>query len=423
MVDGLTPTQNAVPSPADVLLLAALGGFLLAGNVEAATFIVNKTADDNGPCDPVDCALREAVLAANALPGMDTVRVPAGTYQLSIPENLDLGGDIDITDDIEIIGIPGSTTVLGTGLGGFQDRIFDMTSNLPVVVSLVGLSIAGGHADFGGGVNISGQSTVELIECHIYNNEATIDGGGVNTSLSSLTVNRTTIADNIAQRSGAGIRRNGGLGAPSNLVVRNSTISNNSADLDGGAVFSRGGVGELRIENSTLVENQAGRWGDLIMQDLSIGPQFLNSILEGDCFFIASGFPTSFGGNVGRDADFCFLDQPSDQDGVADLGILPLGDYGGPTPTHAISQFSPAVDAALLADCPPDDQRGEPRPVDGDFDGQADCDAGSFELQPVDTPGVAVPALSFPGLVAFVALLMAAAAWLLYRTRLAASIP
>ena len=393
-----------------ILLVAAFGALCLAAGAPGAVFVVTKTTDDNGPCDPADCALREAVLAANALPGMDTVQMPAGTYQLSIPENLDLGGDIDIIDDVEIIGVPGSTTVSGTGLGGFQDRIFDMTSNIPVVVSLVGLGIAGGHADFGGGVNISGQSTVELIECHIYNNEATIDGGGVNSTLSNLTVTDSTIAGNIAQRSGAGIRRNGGLGAPSTLVVRNSTISGNSADLDGGAIFSRGGVGEFRLENSTLVENQAGRWGDLIMQDLSIGPQFLNSVLEGDCFFIASGFPMSLGGNVGKDADFCFLDEPSDQDGVTDLGIPPLGDYGGPTPTHALSQDSPAVDAALLADCPSDDQRGELRPVDGDFDGQPNCDSGAFELQPVDTP-VAVPALSFPGLVAFVSLLLAAAVW------------
>ena len=392
------------------LLAATLGAVCLATGASGAVYVVTKTTDDNGLCDPADCALREAVLAANALPGLDTVQVPAGTYQLSIPENLDLGGDIDITDDIEIIGVPGNTTVVGTGLGGFQDRVVDMTSNLPVDVSLVGLSIAGGHADFGGGVNISGQSTVELIECHIYNNVATIDGGGVNTSLSSLTVTRTTIAENTAHRSGGGIRRNGGLGAASNLVVRNSTISNNSADLDGGAVFSRGGVGELRIENSTLVENQAGRWGDLVMQDLSIGPQFLNSILEGDCFFVGSQFPMSLGGNVGK-ADFCFLvDAPSDQDGVADLGILPLGDYGGPTPTHALTQASPAVDAALLANCPPHDQRGEPRPIDGDFDGQVDCDAGAFELQPVETP-VAVPVLPMPGLTAFIGLLLAAAVW------------
>jgi hypothetical protein len=134
----------------------------------------------------------------------------------------------------------------------------------------------------------------------------------------------------------------------------------------------------------------------------------LTSLLEGDCFFVGSQFPMSLGGNVGKDADFCFLDEPSDQDKVMDLGILSLGDYGGPTPTHALVQSSPAIDSALNADCPLQDQRGEPRPIDGDLDTQADCDSGAFELQSIDTP-LAVPDLSLAGVAVFIGVLMAAA--------------
>ena len=403
-----------MPTLPHLMLLATLGGFLLAGHLEAATFTVNKTTDDNGPCDPADCALREAVLAANALPGMDTVQVPAGTYQLSIPENLDLGGDIDITDDIEIVGVPGSTTVIGTGLGDFDDRVFDMFQ-VPISFLLQGINVTGGHADLGGGIRVSNNSIAELIDCRVYGNIATIDGGGIRFGVSTLTLTRTTVDGNIAQRFGGAIRRSGVGGQfPTTLIVRNSTISNNAAGQSGGAIMSSGGSGEIRIENSTLANNTADVFGSLIYQSNSIGPQFLNSVLEGDCFFVGSQFPMSLGGNVGKDADFCFLDDPSDQDGVVDLGILPLGDYGGPTPTHALSQGSPAVDAALLADCPSDDQRGEFRPVDGDFDGQPDCDSGAFELQPVETP-VAVPALSLSGLVTFIGLLLAAAVWLISR--------
>ena len=48
--------------------------FLLAGAVHAATFTVNSTADtDDGLCNATNCTLREAINAANANPGTDTI--------------------------------------------------------------------------------------------------------------------------------------------------------------------------------------------------------------------------------------------------------------------------------------------------------------------------------------------------------------
>ena len=387
-----------------------LGAAALAAAASGATFVVTTTTDDNGPCLPGDCSLREAILAANALPGMDTVEIPAGTYQLSIPENLALGGDLDITDDLELMGVPGATMVIGTGLGTPQDRVFDMTENAIAVV-ISGLEITGGNADLGGGVRISAFANVELIDCHVHGNVATQDGGGIRFAVSELTLTRTTVSDNVAERHGGGIRRSGAGGqTETSLRVSNSTISGNTAAFEGGAMYSLGDGGEIVIENSTIVDNQAGTLGSLIYQDFSIGPQFQNSILEGDCFFVSSQFPMSLGGNVGKDADFCFLDEPTDQDGVTDLGILPLGAYGGPTPTHDLVPGSPAVDSGLLAVCPTADQRGEARPVDGDLDEQADCDAGSVEVQLAQTP-VAVPVLSGAGL----AILGAVLAWAAFR--------
>ena len=75
---------------------------------QAAAFVVTKTADTNdGECSADDCSLREAVVAANAAAGPDTITVPPGTYTLTLAgagEEAAATGDLDITDDVTIIG-------------------------------------------------------------------------------------------------------------------------------------------------------------------------------------------------------------------------------------------------------------------------------------------------------------------------------
>ncbi len=67
--------------------------------------------------------------------------------------------------------------------------------------------------------------------------------------------------------------------------------------------------------------------------------------------------------------------------------------------THALLPGSPAIDAGVAADCPTTDQRGRPRPIDGNGDGEATCDAGAYEFNP---RAVEIPAVNPVGLVAFV---------------------
>src|SRR5205085_1264438 len=56
---------------------------------------------------------------------------------------------------------------------------------------------------------------------------------------------------------------------------------------------------------------------------------------------------------------------------------------GGLTRTIAPRQGSPAIDLVPLTSCfPTVDQRGAPRPLDGDRNAVYKCDAGAFEAAP-----------------------------------------
>jgi hypothetical protein len=128
-------TKSALLVPCCVL--ATLCSFASPG--WAATFIVDSTIDatDLAPGDGVcatatgQCTLRAAIQETNVLCGRDTILVPAGTYTLTISgagDNVAAAGDLDITDDLEIIGESASSTIID---GNQLDIVFHVIAFTP----------------------------------------------------------------------------------------------------------------------------------------------------------------------------------------------------------------------------------------------------------------------------------------------------
>ncbi|MDX1615365.1 MAG: choice-of-anchor Q domain-containing protein [Candidatus Promineifilaceae bacterium] len=198
-----------------------------------------------------------------------------------------------------------------------------------------------------------------------------------------VSINGSTLSDNSATEEGGAIWIVDEPNPPGFVRIVNSTLSNNSSDGEGGAIFIESHPfysfeADVHITNSTLNRNSAAAGGSI--HSISTTVEITNSIVAnsldgGNC----SGMPlASHGNNIDSDGT-CGLDQVGDLSNVNPL-LLPLDDNGGQTPTHALFQSSPAVDAAKSEGCPDIDQRGVPRPFDGDGDLDPVCDIGAYEL-------------------------------------------
>ncbi len=415
--------------------VTSIGAFEASPN----TVFVRNTADSAqvpaDGCSAGDCSLRAAVIEGNTLGTDYTIVVEPGTYALSIAgrdEDAAATGDLDVSGLIKIIGAGADDTIVDAkGI----DRGAHIIANGSLAVS--DLSIIGGitsdastngggvlneglltiidsairgnrSAGNGGGIANAFGATLNLNRTVVENNSA-VDGGGIY-SEGTLDVSTSSLLSNTAADEGGGLydsgtsrfssstiaknrsKTGGGLyGQDGNVTFINSTISSNIASQSIGAGTIKDG--KLTFDSSTIYGNAAGNIGGLAA---SFASQLTirNSIVAGN---IALGFITdgvgffdSIGNNLFGDVgDPATPDargfSPSDQTGTRSNEIDPivgvlveLDRERGLTMTHALSPTSPAVDAGLT-DLPVD-QRGLPRPFDGNGDGNAISDIGAYEL-------------------------------------------
>jgi SdrD B-like domain len=164
---------------------------------------------------------------------------------------------------------------------------------------------------------------------------------------------------------GGGLLNNGGT-----VTLINSTISANRDETfteDGGAVLNNGGTVTLThtiIAGNTLPDDAPA---DCAGTFTSLGHNLVGA---------GTGCPSNGSGDLTVDPAAVF---------TTVLG--PLQNNGGPTQPHALLPRSLAIDAGTR-ECPSvdsapltTDQRGTPRPIDGNGDGIPACDIGAIEFQ------------------------------------------
>ncbi len=281
------------------------------------TLTVTTNLDVNdGACTGGHCSLREAVIAANACAGFQTILVPAGNYQLTIlgrDEDAAATGDLDITDDVLLQGegvpsIDGVTEdrlleimstavvkidqfILMNGLEQLGGAILshgDLTlvassihnNNAEVPVGGSGASAGGGifvesgtttvintdifenFADFGGGVHNFATATFSMTGGHLIGNIATGWGGGLwNNMAAQATLEDVEVSMNTASERGAGIYNNG-------VVETNRVTLNQNIDAaEGGGVYNDDN-GEMYMTMTWFTNNSAGMGGAIFNRGL-----------------------------------------------------------------------------------------------------------------------------------------------------------
>jgi CSLREA domain-containing protein len=182
--------------------LPALNPDLASAQAGAQTYTVNSPADgsDTNPGDGTcrsfggQCTLRAAIEESNAHPGLDTIKILPGTYELEIPtinEDSDSSGDFDIRDSVAIVGTA-ATGVDATIIdGGFppdgspieqrgMDRLFEIHPTA-LHVTFSKLTMREGFSDdAGAAIQNWSPGRVRVEDSRLIDNLASKTGGGIN---------------------------------------------------------------------------------------------------------------------------------------------------------------------------------------------------------------------------------------------------
>ena len=400
-------------------------------------------------------SLREAITAADNTQGQDTITFDAATFNGEAADVIRLQSPLLVFDSTTIdagnLGVVVSGDTLGNDVlvagsfiadvaaselaGTFDDNtegVFVFAGAIFQNATISGLTITGGDSsDRGGGIFVASYANLDISQSTIAGNRAASGGGGIQSDDGNLTIDQSSISENVANSPqvlidafGGGIASSSGnvvltnstvsgnvargetsegggifINGTSSLSLANSTVSGNSASSPfsgttaGGGIFTESQT--VSIVNSTITENTASFGGGIANNSSSFGaaPLILNnSIVAGNLADvqgpdIVSSFFATFDVSfslIGDNSGTLLTASPfgiADADGnligtqgnVIDPQLGALADNGGPTLTHALLPSSPANNAgnSPLAF----DQRGNARV------GGSGSDIGAFEQE------------------------------------------
>ena len=353
------------------------------------------------PADSGPGTLREALASANS----GDIIYMSNSYEIALESSLTVDSPVTIY---------GNGTLRRGEASTINFAVFEVTAP---DVKLQGFTIHGGNRDGGGGaihvntagnftagfctltgntssnggggaVKIEGGATATMENLAIEGNTANGgNGGGIQLIGSSLKLLKSTLAENLAAGNGAG----GGalaIDSSSSAQIINCTISENRCAGSGAGIhIAAGGAATLLCctvtENGRLDQKGGGIWN---RGSLTIG----NSILSGnhggdpsDC----NGAVNSLGHNLAGNVSTGTFTSTGDVTGVWKPRLYPLDYYGG------FQRTCPPVDGNTLVidrgslSFPglqvTEDQRGKPRPVNGDNSVASgdESDIGAVEVQ------------------------------------------
>ena len=280
-------------------LSLALAPLALIGLVPTFAQAANIVVDTNVDAidDAQNCSLREAVIAANTNTavdgctageaGLDTIEVPEGVYTLTIT-GLDeawidqMGGygvnttpdasvgDLDILEDIEIIGAGSATTIIEWG--DVKDRIFHVQAPVDdVIATMSGLtlraaSVEGGvinpndppasqwlFSRHGGALAVGVSASAKLLD-----ESGPSDSGNSEeedpTGTASLIISDCVISESHAGGDG------GGMYAAGPVTATNVVFSDNLSEANGGAIYNDG---EASYTSCAVINNTGENGGGM----------------------------------------------------------------------------------------------------------------------------------------------------------------
>ena len=207
--------------------------------------------------------------------------------------------------------IASGTGTVALGGGIYAHGVF---ANLSTVSGNRAYDSATGGGTFGGGILVEGN--MSLYSSTVDSNQAQYGGGiyqlhqagGVNT----VTIANSTISGNQATSDGGGLR------VKSPLTLYNSTIAFNSASKDAG-ILSYASV----VSQSSIIANNtntsSASFGDLYIKGSGLSLTGANNLIVSSNLLLAGTL-------------------------TSDPRLVPLGNHGGATRTHALSSNSPAID-------------------------------------------------------------------------------